>query len=102
MEPTEDPSYGVDGSEIYSNLHDTYKKGKLYLSVTVPKHLRHLFSDKQIRRSTGTSDKRVANERADKIYNEILDRLNKAAEKLDPFIEGVRPYLEKGGVDVSK
>lgn len=78
------------------------KKGKLYLSVTVPKDLRHLFSDKQIRRSTGTSDKRVANERADKIYNEILDRLNKAAEKLDPFIEGVRPYLEKGGVDVSK
>ena len=78
------------------------KKGKYYVSVTVPKDLRHLFSDKQIRRSTGTSDKRVANERSDKIYNRILDQLNEAADQLDPFIEGLRPYLEQGGVDVSQ
>jgi hypothetical protein len=36
------------------------KKGKYYVSVAVPKQIRHLFSEARVRRSTGVSDRRVA------------------------------------------
>jgi hypothetical protein len=54
----------------------TLRKGKYYISVTVPKQMETLIpSTKQIRRSTGTSDLNLARQRqhriADGIYKEL-------------------------------
>jgi integrase len=78
------------------------RKGKFYICVTVPKELRPFYSENQIRRSTGTLDKAVANERAQKKYIELLNDLEQKASLLDPFIEGLRHILEASGVEVSE
>jgi len=60
------------------------RKGKYYVSVTVPKQIEPLFKNKQIRRSTGTSDFALAKQRqhalADEIYR-YMDRVWKAARQ---------------------
>jgi integrase len=91
---------------------DTYKfrppytlverKGKLYVCITVPSELRPFYASKQVRRSTGTIDKAVANERAAQKYSEILADLDERATRLDPFIEGLRQTLQSCGVDVAE
>jgi len=53
-------------------------KGKFYVSVTVPKPLEHLFKQKQIRLSTGTSDKREARKRQFKVASKIYARFDEA------------------------
>ena len=54
------------------------RKGKWYVSVTVPKTLQGLYASKQIRRSTGTSDKALAkqnqHELVQGIYSEIRSK----------------------------
>ena len=78
------------------------RKGKLYVCITVPSELRPFYASKQVRRSTGTIDKAVANERAAQKYSEILADLDEKATRLDPFIEGLRQTLQSCGVDVAE
>jgi len=48
------------------------KKGKWYVQITIPKELRHLYpNQKQKQRSTGTTDKTIANKKAHVIASEI-------------------------------
>ena len=78
------------------------RKGKFYVCVTVPLELRPFYSEKQIRRSTGTIDKAVANERAALRYAELLADLKDKASRLDPFIEGIRKNLSRHAIDVGE
>ena len=78
------------------------RKGKLYVCITVPSELRPFYASKQVRRSTGTIDKAVANERAAQKYSEILADLDEKATRLDPFIEGLRQTLQSCGVNVAE
>ena len=63
---------------VFPSMHPAtlaLRKGKWYVAVTVPKSLEHLFLTKQIRRSTGTSDKSLAKLKqhaiAQSIYEDI-------------------------------
>ena len=56
-------------------------KGKYYVYVTVPKSLEHLFSQKQIRRSTGTSDLKLAKQAQHAITQDIYQKLEAEARK---------------------
>src|SRR6056297_3451550 len=47
------------------------RKGKYYVSVTVPKQIEPLFKNKQIRRSTGTSDFALAKQRQHALADEM-------------------------------
>lgn len=78
------------------------KKGKYYVSVAVPKQVRHLFSEARVRRSTGVSDRRVAERVAVQKLPEIHRDLDVAFDRLDPFVEGLRHILEVEGVDVGQ
>ena len=78
------------------------RKGKYYVSVNAPSEVEHLYPDKRCRRSTGTSDKRLANERAAAIVLEIMTDFDRKAGSLDRFIEICRPYLEASGVKVQE
>ena len=49
----------------------TRRKGKYYISVTVPKQIEPLFKAKQLRRSTGTSDFALAKQRQHALADEI-------------------------------
>ncbi len=51
-----------------------HKKGKYYVSVAVPKQLKHLFSEGRIRWSTGTSDYAIAQQRA---VNDIMPEIER-------------------------
>lgn len=78
------------------------RKGKFYASVAIPKQIRHLFAEPRLRKSTGLSDRKEANRRAIQVQVPAIHReLNSAFSKLDPFIEGLRYFLEKEGIDVS-
>lgn len=59
----------------------TAVKGKFYVSVTVPKRLEHLFKLKQIRKSTGTSDRKLAERKQHAIAQEIYQRFDVEARK---------------------
>ena len=103
------------------------RKGKWYVAVTVPKSLEHLFPTKQIRRSTGTSDKSLAKLKqhaiAQSIYEDIkagwltakskqptgLEMWNEAADALAkslglPFEKfqpiRYRKYLDQAAQDI--
>ena len=80
----------------------TKRKGKMYVCVTVPLELRPFYSEKQIRRSTGTIDKAVDNGRAALKYAELLADLKDKASWLDPFIEGIRKNLSRHAIDVAE
>ncbi len=84
-------------------------KSKWYVSVTVPEHLRPTFNRKQMRKSTGTADKRIA---AQKLHNiaatiyrdftaaEAVQKATVTDETLDmmqTIIEAIMP-----GVDVAR
>lgn len=86
-------------SSLPYTLHK--KKGKLYVCVSVPVKLRHLYCEPQIRRSTGTSDRAVALERAAEKYRDIIKDLDSKESQLDPFVEGIRDILEHEEADVS-
>ena len=100
MEPRMEPytveslfKYGID-----YQLH--MRKGKQYISQKAPADIAFMYADGRYRLSTGTSDKAVAKAKAQEYLRKIEDHFDRSRRKLDPFIEGVRPYLESKGVDV--
>lgn len=102
MDPMADPIMVIVKRKYSPPYTISLRKGKLYVCITVPKELRQFYSEPQLRRSTGTIDKALANERAQQKYIELLDDLSAKASRLDPFIEGLRLTLETSGVDVSE
>ena len=100
MEPRMEPrpveslfKYGID-----YRLH--LRKGKLYISQKAPADIAFMYAEGRHRISTGTSDRSVAREKAQSFLRKIADHFDYSRSKLDPFIEGVRPFLEAKGVDV--
>lgn len=100
MEPRKEPRvveslfrYGID-----YQLH--LRKGKQYISKKVPADIAFLYADGRYRLSTGTPDKALANAKAQQYLRKIEQHFDRSRETLEPFIEGVRPYLESKGVDV--
>ena len=100
MEPRKEPSaveslykYGID-----YQLH--LRKGKQYISQKAPKDIAFMYADGRYRLSTGTSDKALAKARAQQYLLKIAAHFDRSRSKLDPFVEGLRPYLEANGVNV--
>ena len=100
MEPRKEPRvveslfrYGID-----YQLH--LRKGKQYISKKAPADIAFLYADGRYRLSTGTPDKALANAKAQQYLRKIEQHFDLSRETLEPFIEGVRPYLESKGVDV--
>ena len=100
MEPRKEPSaveslfkYGID-----YQLH--LRKGKQYISQKAPADIAFMYADGRYRLSTGTPDKALAKAKAQQYLRKIEEHFDRSRKKLDPFIEGVRPYLEAKGVDV--
>ena len=75
-----------------------FRKGKWYVQVTKPKELRY-GSDKQARRSTGTSDKHEARYMQHQLAQEIYENFDKALQRTDPVFELLRPLLEAEGAN---
>ena len=48
------------------------KKGKWYVNVNAPNEISHLYTDGRKRVSSGTNDRRIANERASEIVDKII------------------------------
>ena len=78
------------------------RKGKYYVSVVAPDEIKHFYADGRSRRSTGTNDQRIAHERASQIISQILDDFDAKKTQLDPYIEVLRPYLIKAGMEPSE
>ena len=78
------------------------RKGKYYVSVVAPGEIKHFYADGRSRRSTGTNDQRIAHERASQIISQILDDFDAKKAQLDPYIELLRPYLIKAGMEPSE
>jgi integrase len=100
MEPRMEPNkveslfkYGID-----YQLHK--RKGKQYISQKAPADIAFMYADGRYRLSTGTSDKAVAKAKAQEYLRKIEDHFDRSRRKLDPFVEGLRPYLESQGVNV--
>jgi integrase len=69
-------------------------KGKWYVQVTVPKEIQSEFKgQKQLRRSTGTSEKRTALALRHSIETRIYAELDLAYSKLNPFKSAVENLL---------
>ena len=101
MEPKTEPrmagdlfKYGID-----YKLHT--RKGKQYISKKAPADIAFMYADGRYRLSTGTSDKAVANAKAHEYLRKIEEHFDCSRKKLDPFVEGVRPFLESNGVHVT-
>gem|GEM_PF-3813155 len=58
----------------------TLRKGKYYVSVTVPHEISGLFKTKQIRRSTGTSDRSLAKQKQHSLTTEIYRYMDEVWE----------------------
>lgn len=73
-----------------SSLNFLSGKGKWYVYVTIPVELRPAFKGQvQLRRSTKTSDKRIAKGREHAIAAEIYAELEKARKELNPFKDAI-------------
>lgn len=75
-----------------------FRKGCWYVSVTKPTQLQ-FGSDKQARRSTGTSDKRQAQYLQHRLAEEIYAQFDNQLARTDPVFEALRPMLEAHGVN---
>lgn len=75
-----------------------FRKGCWYVSVTKPTQLQ-FGSDKQARRSAGTSDKRQAQYLQNRLTEEIYARFDNQLGRTDPVFEALRPMLEGHGVN---
>ena len=100
MEPRKEPivveslfRYGID-----YQLH--LRKGKYYISQKAPADIAFMYADGRYRLSTGTPDKALAKAKAQQYLREIEKHFDRSRKTLEPFIEGLRPYLESKGVDV--
>ena len=102
MEPKTEPK--MEPRVLRNNLPYTLhlRKNKYYVSVNAPNEIKHLYPDGRKRVSSGTNDKRIANERASQIVDKIMDDFDAKRTQLEPFIEACRPYLIKSGVDVQR
>ena len=85
--------YGID-----YQLH--LRKGKYYISQKAPPDIAFMYADGRYRLSTGTPDKAVAKAKAQQYLRKIEDHFDRSRKKLDPFVEGLRPYLELKGVNI--
>jgi hypothetical protein len=74
------------------------RKGRWYVSVTKPVELQ-FGSDRQARRSTGTSDKRQAQYLQHRLTEEIYAQFDSQLGRTDPVFEALRPTLEAHGVN---
>ena len=75
-------------------------KGKFYLSVSAPKDIAHFYREGRVRRSTGISDRKLAELRAQELVPAVYRDFDEKYDQLDPFVEGLRHLLEREGVDV--
>lgn len=75
-----------------------WRKDKWYVQVTKPKELQ-FGTDKQVRRSTGTSDKHEARFLQHRLTQEIYESFDKALMKTDPVFEALRPIFEAEGAN---
>lgn len=92
----------IDGALKYGVGYDLHlRKGKYYISVKAPSNIAHFYSEGRYRLSSGTSDKALANEKATILLGKIYAHFDYSNERLDPFVEELRPYLEICGVDVN-
>ena len=73
-------------------------RGKWYVSVTKPKELQ-FGTDKQARRSTGTSDRRQAERLREELAQKIRDEFDRQLERHDAVFEEVRPILEAADIN---
>jgi len=78
-----------------------FRKGKWYVQVTKPKELQY-GSDKQARRSTGTSDKHEARYMQHDLTQQIYEDFDKKLQRLDPVFELLRPALEAEGASTKQ
>ncbi len=83
---------------ISFDLH--FRKGKYYVSVKAPSDIEHCYPDKRCRRSTGTSDKALANQKAAAILQAIHADFDLKRLSLEPFVEELRPFFELAGINV--
>ena len=74
------------------------RKGRWYVSVTKPVELQ-FGSDRQARRSTGTSDKRQAQYLQHQLTEEMYAQFDSQLGRTDPVFETLRPILEAHGVN---
>lgn len=77
------------------------RKGKWYVCVTKPKELT-FGSDTQARLSTGTSDKRQAQQMQHQLTQQIYDDFDKQLQRTDKFYESVRHLLEQEGINTKQ
>ena len=100
MEPILEPIFGENGlhKKRYNPSTLVFRKGKWYVQVTKPKELQY-GSDKQARRSTGTSDKHEARYMQHQLAQEIYENFDKALQRTDPVFELLRPLLEAEGAN---
>jgi hypothetical protein len=76
----------------------SFQKGKYYAVVTIPEPLREYFKGrKQLKRSTGTSDRKLAEQNLHRKTSEIYGELEKANQKLSPIYVALRNYIEAIG-----
>jgi integrase len=71
-------------------------KGKYYVYVTIPKDLQAQFGRTQIKRSTGTSDRKEALRRLHSLEQEIYKRFNPIKDKVE-FFAGALTGLDREG-----
>ena len=100
MEPGMEPKVVEELFKYGINYQLHLRKGKQYISKKAPADIAFMYPDGRYRLSTGTPDKAVANVKAQELLRKIEEHFDQSRRKLDPFIEGVRPYLETKGVDV--
>lgn len=100
MEPKLEPILWAMAVDIrrYNPSTLVWRKGKWYVQVTKPVELQY-GSDKQSRRSTGTSDKHEARFLQHQLTQRIYEGFDKALERTDPVFEALRPILESEGVN---
>lgn len=87
---------------IYQPFRLQKIKGKYYLSVTAPKEIAHCYREGRVRRSTGISDKKLAELKAQELVHAIYRDFDLKFDQLDPFVEGLRHLLEREGIDVGQ
>ena len=78
-----------------------FRKGKWYVQVTKPKALQ-FGSDKQARRSTGTSDRQEARYLQHELTQQIYVSFDEAMKRTDPVFELLRHKLEVDGVNTKQ
>lgn len=75
---------------------------KYYLSVAAPEEISHFYQEGRVRRSTGISDKKLAELRAQELVEQIYHDFDHKFSLLDPFVEGLRSVLKREGVDIGR